>query len=424
MKRRVVATLMSAAMVATLLAGCGSGSTATSTSKSSSSSSSAAATSSSSTAAASSSSSTEAVASTSTPAETATSSSSAAASSDDDTKQFEGLKAKEAYNFPMLVKSFQSTYWDAAQKGMKKAADELGVTYDCQGPNSESDIADQVNMLNSAISSKPVGIGLAACDTTSVLDALKTCASEGIPVVAFDTGVADAPDGSIVCTVATDNAQAGSVAADNMYKAIKDKIASADGQVRIGEVNQDATALNIQQRGLGFINEMIKLIKADGKTVSVEGNEFYVNNAEGADTGDTDVVIEVAVPAQTTVELCSTEAQTILSKEDTIAIFGSNQTAAEGVLAADANLSVLGSDVSNGDVIGVGFDAGSTIKAAVQSGQLYGAVTQSPLMMGYYAIYALTAAANGQELQDVPTAGYWYNADNIDDPEIAPNLYD
>ena len=324
----------------------------------------------------------------------------------------------------MLVKSFQSTYWDAAQKGMKKAADELGVTYDCQGPNSESDIADQVNMLNTAISSKPVGIGLAACDTTSVLDALKTCASEGIPVVAFDTGVADAPDGSIVCTVATDNAQAGSVAADNMYKAIKDKIASADGQVRIGEVNQDATALNIQQRGLGFINEMIKLIKADGKTVSVEGNEFYVNNAEGADTGDTDVVIEVAVPAQTTVELCSTEAQTILSKEDTIAIFGSNQTAAEGVLAADANLSVLGSDVSNGDVIGVGFDAGSTIKAAVQSGQLYGAVTQSPLMMGYYTIYALTAAANGQELQDVPTAGYWYNADNIDDDEIAPNLYD
>jgi len=424
MKRRVVATLMSAAMVATLLAGCGSGSTATSTSKSSSSSSSAAATSSSSTAAASSSSSTEAVASTSTPAETATSSSSAAASSDDGTKQFEGLKAKEAYNFPMLVKSFQSTYWDAAQKGMKKAADELGVTYDCQGPNSESDIADQVNMLNSAISSKPVGIGLAACDTTSVLDALKTCASEGIPVVAFDTGVADAPDGSIVCTVATDNAQAGSVAADNMYKAIKDKIASADGQVRIGEVNQDATALNIQQRGLGFINEMIKLIKADGKTVSVEGNEFYVNNAEGADTGDTDVVIEVAVPAQTTVELCSTEAQTILSKEDTIAIFGSNQTAAEGVLAADANLSVLGSDVSNGDVIGVGFDAGSTIKAAVQSGQLYGAVTQSPLMMGYYAICALTAAANGQELQDVPTAGYWYNADNINDDEIAPNLYD
>ena len=35
-------------------------------------------------------------------------------------------------------------------------------------------------------------------------------------------------------------------------------------------------------------------------------------------------------------------------------------------------------------------------------------------MMGYYAIYALTAAANGQELEDVPTAGYWYDSTNMD----------
>ena len=34
-----------------------------------------------------------------------------------------------------------------------------------------------------------------------------------------------------------------------MYDAIKDVIANADGQVIIGEVNQDATAQNIQQRG-------------------------------------------------------------------------------------------------------------------------------------------------------------------------------
>ena len=114
----------------------------------------------------------------------------------------------------------------------------------------------------------------------------------------------------------------------------------------------------------------------------------------------------------------------ILSKENCIAIFGSNQTAAEGVLAANANLNVLGSDAANGDVIGVGFDAGSIIKAAVQDGTFLGAVTQSPLMMGYYAIYALTAAANGQELEDVPTDGYWYDSTNMDDETIAPNLYD
>ena len=345
---------------------------------------------------------------------------------EDPTAQFDGLKANEAYVFPMMVKSFQSTYWDAAQEGMKKASKELGVDYKPQGPNSESDIADQVNMINTAIASNPVGLGLAACDTSSVTDALKTCAEKGIPVVTFDTGIADAPEGSVVCEVCTDNAQAGAVAAENMYNSIKDVVKDADGQVVIGEVNQDATAQNIQQRGTGFINMMIELLQADGKTVAVSGNEFYVNAAEGADADakDADVVIQVAVPAQTTVELCSTEAQAILSQENCIAIFGSNQVSAEGVLAANANLNVLGSDPANGDVVGVGFDAGSIIKAAVKDGTLVGAVTQSPLMMGYYAIYALTAAANGDEVSDVPTAGYWYDATNMEDEEIAPNLYD
>ena len=346
--------------------------------------------------------------------------------SEDPTAQFDGLKANEAYVFPMMVKSFQSTYWDAAQEGMKKASKELGVDYKPQGPNSESDIADQVNMINTAIASNPVGLGLAACDTSSVIDALQECADKGIPVVTFDTGIADAPEGSVVCEVCTDNAQAGAVAAENMYNSIKDVVKDAEGQVVIGEVNQDATAQNIQQRGTGFINKMIELLQADGKTVAVSGNEFYVNAAEGADADakDADVVIQVAVPAQTTVELCSTEAQAILSQENCIAVFGSNQVSAEGVLAANANLNVLGSDPANGDVVGVGFDAGSIIKAAVKDGTFIGAVTQSPLMMGYYAIYALTAAANGQELQDVPTDGYWYDATNMEDEDIAPNLYD
>ena len=345
---------------------------------------------------------------------------------EDPTAQFDGLKANEAYEFPMMVKSFQSTYWDAAQEGMKKASKELGVDYKPQGPNSESDIADQINIINTAIASNPVGLGLAACDTSSVTAALKTCAEKGIPVVTFDTGIADAPEGSVVCEVCTDNAQAGAVAAENMYNSIKDVVKDADGQVVIGEVNQDATAQNIQQRGTGFINKMIELLQADGKTVAVSGNEFYVNAAEGADADakDADVVIQVAVPAQTTVELCSTEAQAILSQENCIAIFGSNQVSAEGVLAANANLNVLGSDPANGDVVGVGFDAGSIIKAAVKDGTLVGAVTQSPLMMGYYAIYALTAAANGQKLEDVPTEGYWYDATNMEDENIAPNLYD
>ncbi len=335
------------------------------------------------------------------------------------TAQFEGLTANEAYDFSIIVKSFQSTYWQAAIQGMEMAAGELGVTYTAQGPNSESDIADQINMLNNAINSAPAGVGLAACDTSSVQESLSAAKAANLPIVAFDTGIDNDPDGAVVCTVATDNTAAGEVAAINMYAAIKDQIGQGSA-VRVGEVNQDATALNIQQRGLGFINKFIELATADGFAVAVTGNEFYVNACtDKGDEASADVIIEVAVPAQTTVDLCATEAGTIMSKEDTIAIFGSNQTAAEGVLSADGNLSVLGDKV-----VGVGFDAGTIIKDAVSSGKMLGAVTQSPLMMGYYAIYALTAAANGQTLADCPTDGYWYDASNMTDELIAPNLYD
>ena len=217
----------------------------------------------------------------------------------DDGNKTEGSGDSKGYHFEVVVKSFQSSYWQAAVQGINQACDELGVTANTTGPNAESDIADQVNMINTAIAANPVGLGLAACDTSSVQAALQTCVDKGIPVVTFDTGIADAPEGSVVCEVCTDNAQAGAEAATHMYDAIKDVVANADGQVVIGEVNQDATAQNIQQRGGGFIDKMIELLQADGKTVAVKGNEFYVNAAEGADAeeADADVVIQVAVPA-------------------------------------------------------------------------------------------------------------------------------
>lgn len=332
--------------------------------------------------------------------------------------QFDGLEAAEPYDFQIVVKSFQSTYWQAALQGMDQAKDELGVTYTAQGPNSESDIADQVNMLNSAVNGAPAGIGLAVCDPSSVQDSLQAAKDAGIPIIAFDTEIGGAPEGSITCTVVTDNSAAGSVAGEKMYEAVKDQI--GDTPIRIGEVNQEVTSTNIQQRGLGFINKFKELAEADGYTIAVVGNEFYVNAVESTvDEAEANIIIEVAVPTQTTVDLCATEASALMNKDDLVGIFGSNQTAAEGLLSANDNLGVLGDKV-----VGIGFDAGTIIKAAVADGTFIGAVTQSPLMMGYYTIYALTAAANGQELIDVPTDGYWYNADNMEDENIAPNLYD
>ena len=329
-------------------------------------------------------------------------------------------------HFEVIVKSFQSTYWQAAVIGVENACKELGVTANCNGPATESDIADQIQMLDSAIESAPAGIGLAACDTNSVLDSLQKALDAGIPVVCFDTGVADAPAGSVLATVATDNAAAGACAAENMFPVLEAKIkaATVDAKVRIGEVNQDATALNIQQRGQGFIDKMVELCTAAGKKVAVIGNDFFVNNTTGVvSEAEAEVILEIAVPANTTVENSSIEAQNIMQKEDTIAIFGSNQTTAEGVVTANQVLNVLSSNPDEG-IIAAGFDAGAPQKAAIKAGQLIGSVTQSPLMMGYDCIQTLVKIANGETVSDIPMDGYWYNTENMEDENIAPNLYD
>lgn len=330
------------------------------------------------------------------------------------------------YHFEVIVKSYQSSYWQAAVKGVEQAAAELGVTYNCTGPNAESDIADQVNMLNNAINVEGVdGIGLAACDQSACLDALQTAMDKGIPVVCFDSGIPDAPAGSVLSTVATDNYGAGATAAENLYAGLKDKIAAATAPVRVGEVNQEATSESIINRGLGFIDKFAELAKADGKTVAVIGNDKYVNDAkaETVAEADADIIIEVAVPAQTTVELCSTEASVIMNKADTIGMFGSNQVAAEGILTANENLNKLGTDPET-TILAAGFDAGSVIKGAIKDGKMYGAVTQSPLAMGITTIQTLYAIAKGETVSDIPTEGYWYNNDNMEDDSIAPNLYD
>ena len=169
---------------------------------------------------------------------------------------------------------------------------------------------------------------------------------------------------------------------------------------------------------------MTEILQDAGKKVAVVGNDFYVTNktVDTVDEGEADVIIEVRVPAQTTTELTAIEAQTILNKEDTIAIFGSNQTAAEGLVTANENLGVMGS--GEDDIIAAGFDSGSVINAAVADGTLFGAVTQAPVTIGFKTIELLVQVANGDSVEDVDTGTDWYNAGNIENPEIAQNLYD
>ena len=260
-------------------------------------------------------------------------------------------------------------------------------------------------------------------DVDALLDSIKGAQSAKIPIIGFDSGVPNAPEGSVLANASTDNYAAGKVAADGMYDKIKGRLAKGK-KVRIGEVNQDATSESITNRGLGFIDEMIDKLTADGYKVFVTGNQKYVGDSKGS-TGteaNADVILEVRVPSQTTTELCATEAGVILNEADTIAIFGSNQVAAEGIITANGTLQVCGT--GDDQIIAVGFDSGSVIKGAVKGNTMYGAVTQAPVTIGSVLIDLLASAAAGEEVKDKDTGCAFYTSANIDNQEIAQNLYD
>lgn len=324
--------------------------------------------------------------------------------------------AEGSMHFEIVSKGFQHQYWQAVYKGAQNKSKELGVTMNFVGPNSESDIADQVQMLNNAINANPSAIGLAALDTSACLDAITAAQNAGIPIVGFDSGVPGAPEGAIVANAATDNYAAGELAAEEAYKLIEDKLAAG---TRIGVLSQDATSESIVNRGLGFVDKMAALVADKGLTVNVEGNEKFVSDTKATKTEGADVVIEVLVPSQVTSELSSIDCQTLLNKKDTICIYGSNQHSAEAMVTANENIGRLGKDV-----VGVGFDSGAVIKAAVADGTLAGAITQAPVAMGEAVIDLLYKAANGESVSDVDTGCQWFTAENMNNEEIAQNLYD
>ena len=253
-------------------------------------------------------------------------------------------------------------------------------------------------------------------------DAIADAQAKGIPIIGFDSGVPGAPEGAILANCATNNYNAGALAGEMIYAAIKDRIAAAEGTVRIGVSAQDAVSESVTQRGLGFIDKIGELAAADGYTVKLEGNEKYVNDAKVESVDDGKIVIETLVPSQVTAELSAIDCQNLLNKSDIIALYGSNQHSAEAMVTANENLQKLGT--GEGQVIGAGFDSGAVIKAAVADGTFLGAITQAPFAMGEALVDTMVKAANGEEVSDIDTGCQWYTAENMNDDDIAINLYD
>jgi ribose transport system substrate-binding protein len=335
--------------------------------------------------------------------------------------------AEEKTYIAIISKGFQHQFWQTVNQGAQDAADQYGVEITFDGPPSESDISVQIDMLNAALARNPQALCLAALDTESVTEQLISARDKGIPVIGFDSGVPNAPEGSIVSTASTDNEAAGALAAEQLFAIpeIKAAIEAAtpDAPILLGAMSQDATSASVVGRTVGYLNKMWELVsEVKPGEVAITGHDKYNTASE---SGNVAVELNILVPATTNITDCQTTAQGLLQKKP-LSAFCSNEATVAGLLAATTDGQDL--DRENGafkDVIVIGFDAGKNQKEAVKNGWFYGSVTQDPYMIGFDAVELAVKAINGEQLEPIVDTGcQFYTAANMDDAKIAPLLYD
>ncbi|SMO81409.1 ABC transporter substrate-binding protein [Paracoccus laeviglucosivorans] len=293
-----------------------------------------------------------------------------------------GAMAQDKMSVALISKGFQHQFWQAVKQGADKAGADLGVDVTFEGPDNETQVDKQMDMLAAALAKKPSAIALAALDSQAVIPQLKQAQSAGIPVLAFDSGVdSDIP----VATASTDNVAAAAMAADKMAELI-----GGSGQIAVVAHSQ-TSATGIDRRD-GFVNE-IKEKYPEIQIVTIEyGDGDHLKSTE----------ITKAILA---------------ANPDIKGIFGTNEGSAIGVLN--------GAREMNSKVVVVGFDSGKAQKDAIRSGAMAGAITQNPVGIGYETVKAAVAVAKGETVaKNIDTGFFWYDKSNIDAPEIAAVLYD
>ena len=285
---------------------------------------------------------------------------------------------------PVISKGFQHQFWQAVKLGAEMAAEDCGVTVTFEGPETEAMVDKQLEMLQTALDKGPDALVFAALDSIAAIPLLERAQAEGIPVIAFDSGVdSDIP----LATAATDNVAAAALAADMMAELI-------GGEGKVAVIAHDQTSRTGIDRVAGF-TERIAEAYPDITVVDVQ-------YGGGDHLRSTDIAKAI-----------------ILANPDLKGFFGANEGSIIGVLNAVIELNM------QGKLVVIGYDSGAQQVQAIRDGIIAGSITQNPIGIGYKAVEAAVKALRGEELNPVIDTGFfWYDATNVDDEEIAAVLYD
>ncbi|HSK69714.1 MAG TPA: ABC transporter substrate-binding protein [Candidatus Limnocylindria bacterium] len=300
-------------------------------------------------------------------------------------------KPLEGKFIPVLPLGVAHQFWQAVRMGAEQAAEEYGVDIIFDGPQDETMVDKQVDILRANLANeKLVAVAMAAIDIESVRALLEDVKAKGMPVVGFDAGIGAVAD--VNCS--TSNYAAGELAAQNAIRLL-----GTEGKIAV--VGHSQTVVDAVARVQGFVD----YIKANSNLQVVDTQYGDGDHLKSADIAKS----------------------MLIANPDIQLMYASNEGACVGAYNGLQEIGMIGK------VMLIGFDSSAALKAGVRAGEIAGAITQDPVGMGYPAVATACKLALGETVETTPDASgvpfidtgcYWYDAGNMDEPHIAPLLYD
>jgi ribose transport system substrate-binding protein len=227
-----------------------------------------------------------------------------------------------------------------AQKELKANTPKLSVTF--LGAQSESNINEEINIVESAIDRGVKAIVLAPSDTKALIPVVEKAKTAGIPVVIIDS-LLEGPEDNYVSFLATDNKAAGEALAKRMIELLT-KAGTTEGNI---QVMSYVAGVGSEIGRVGGFNDYIK---ANSKFTLLE---TQYSNAD----------MPTALNQTTNV---------LTANPDLVGIFGANEPTAIGMGRAieQAGLS--------GKIVAIGFDGNSVLAEMVNNDTLQALLFKAP----------------------------------------------
>ena len=286
----------------------------------------------------------------------------------------------------VIVKASNSNYWQNVQRGAVAAIGanpNYKVTF--QGPATEAAIADQVNMVENAVTRKVSAIVLAPSDPDALVPAIKKAWEARIPVVIIDSRIADAGKKYYQSFLSTDNEAAGEQSA----KALIEKIGTT-----------------------GKIAVMSYVAGSGSEVARVGGFKRYIEK-------NSQLKIVGTYYSQSQMATALNQSMDVLtSNPDLKGMFGANEPTAIGMGRA------LVQSGKAGKVVAVGFDGNEDLRDFVKKGTLHATAVQNSYSMGSLGVTTALDIIAGKKVQPfINTGVVIVTRNNVDLPEAKKVMY-